>query len=64
MDYNIKKEEQILIQGKGNYCSKLKKRKGKNKNQSNASLTLRKYVEYIYQNQESGHHTQHLCRGK
>ena len=27
MEYNIENEEGILIQGKGNYCSKLKKGK-------------------------------------
>ena len=27
VEYNIENEEGILIQGKGNYCSKLKKRK-------------------------------------
>ena len=29
--YNIENEEGILVQGKGNYCSKLKKRKLKTK---------------------------------
>ena len=31
MEYNIENEEGILIQGKGNYCSKLKKGKLKTK---------------------------------
>ena len=31
MEYNIENEEGILIQGKGNYCSKLKKWKLKTK---------------------------------
>ena len=31
MEYNIENEEGILIQGKGNYCSKLKKGKLKPK---------------------------------
>ena len=31
VEYNIGKEEGILIQGKGNYCLKLKKRKLKTK---------------------------------
>ena len=31
MEYNIKNEEGILIQGKGNYCLKLKKGKLKTK---------------------------------
>ena len=31
LEYNIENEERILIQGKGNYCSKLKKRKLKTK---------------------------------
>ena len=31
VEYNIEKEEGILIQGKGNYCSKLKKGKLKPK---------------------------------
>ena len=30
VEYNIENEEEILIQGKGNYCSKLKERKVKN----------------------------------
>ena len=28
-EYNMENEEGILIQGKGNYCSKLKSKKGK-----------------------------------
>ena len=60
MEYNIENEEGILIQGKGNYCSKLKKWKLKTKkllkitryikwtralsNISRASPKLRKYV--------------------
>ena len=60
MEYNIENEEGILIQGKGNYCSKLKKGKLKTKKLlkitryirwtralstiSRASLKLRKYV--------------------
>ena len=32
MEYNIGNEEGILIQGKGKYCLKLKKRKLKTKN--------------------------------
>ena len=31
MEYNIENEVEILIQGKGNYCSKLKKGKLKTK---------------------------------
>ena len=31
MEYNIENEERILIPGKGNYCSKLKKEKLKAK---------------------------------
>ena len=31
LEYNIENEERILIQGKGNYCSKLEKRKLKTK---------------------------------
>ena len=31
MEYNIKNEEVILMQGKGNYCSKFKKGKLKTK---------------------------------
>ena len=60
MEYNIDNEEEILIQGKGNYCSKLKKGKLKTKKLLKitryirwtrplitiirASLKLRKYV--------------------
>ena len=60
MEYNIENEERILIQGKGNYCSKLKKGKLKTKKLlkitryirwpraastiSRASSKLRKYV--------------------
>ena len=60
VEYNIENEEGILIQGKGNYCSKLKKGKLKTKKLlkitryirwtralstiSRASLKLRKYV--------------------
>ena len=60
VEYNIENEEEILIQGKGNYCSKLKKGKLKTKKLlkitryirwpraastiSRASLKLRKYV--------------------
>ena len=40
VDYNIENEEQTLIQGKGNYCSKLKKGKLKTKK-------LLKIVRYI-----------------
>ena len=32
MEYNIKNKEEILIQGKGKHCSKLKKGKLKTKN--------------------------------
>ena len=60
LEYNIENEEWIFIQGKGNYCSKLKKRKVKTKKLlkinryirwtrvlsaiNGASLKLRKYV--------------------
>ena len=32
MEHNIKNEEGIVVQGKGNYCSKFKKGKLKTKN--------------------------------
>ena len=38
VEYNIENEEGILIQGKGNYCSKLKK--GQLKTKSMLKLTI------------------------
>ena len=59
--YNIENEKQILFMGTGNYCSKLKKEKLKTKElmrlKTKTSDTFRKYLECIYQNLESAHHT-------
>ena len=38
MEYNIENEEVILIQGKGNYCSKFKKGKLKTKKLSKITI--------------------------
>ena len=46
MEYNIENEEGILIQGKGNYCSKLKKGKLKTKK-------LLKIARYISEQEPS-----------
>ena len=38
VEYNIENEEGILIQGKGNYCLKLKKGKLKTRNLLNVTI--------------------------
>ena len=61
MEYNIEYEEGIVIQGKGNYCSKLKKGKLKTKKLLNQRAEPKQFKSdaeeiCIYQNLESGHH--------
>ena len=68
MEYNIENEEGILIQGRGNYCSKLKKGKLKTEKLSKISILDEQQTEpkqykseveeiCIYQNLESDCHS-------
>ena len=68
MEYNIENEEGILIQGRGNYCSKLKKGKLKTEKLSKISILDEQQTEpkqykseveeiCIYQNLESDRHS-------
>ena len=70
MEYNVENEEGILIQGRGNYCSKLKKGKLKTEKLLKISILDEQQTEpkqykseveeiCICQNMDSGHH-QHL----
>ena len=49
MEYNIENEEGILIQGKGNYCSKLKKGKLKTKKLLKIAILDSKSFQYNQQ---------------
>ena len=51
MEYNIENEEGILIQGKGNYCSKLKK--GKLKTKKLLKITILGEQEHSVQSTEN-----------
>ena len=73
MEYNIENEEGILIQGRGNYCSKLKKGKLKTEKLSKISILDEQQTEpkqykseveeiCIYQNLESDRHSIYIWK--